>query len=158
MPKAFPMGSMENPLLSFVSQTTIVGDKSQEYVYVHDVAHYWTGNIVTMQNWEDFWLNEGFTVFIERHVDAQLWDVNTAMTNAFIGNYSLSREVNIIGSNIPITYRSMHPVLAGDNPDNSFSIIPFEKGFQLLQYIEDSVVGYNIMEDFITYYIENNYL
>ena len=52
----------------------------------------------------------------------------------------------------------MHPVLAGDNPDNSFSIIPFEKGFQLLQYIEDSVIGYNKMEDFITYYIENNYL
>ena len=66
--------------------------------------------------------------------------------------------MNIIGSNVPITYRSMHPVLAGDNPDNSYSIIPFEKGFQLLQYIEDSVIGYNMMEDFITYYIENNYL
>ena len=70
MPKAFPMGSMENPLLTFISQTTIVGDKSQEYVLVQDVAHQWTGNIVTMQNWEDFWLNAGFTIFIERHVDA----------------------------------------------------------------------------------------
>lgn len=110
-----------------------------------------------MQNWEDLWLNEGFTAFIERHVDAQLWDVDTAKTNAFIGNYSLSRAVNILGSNLPLTYRSLHPVLAGDNPDNSYSIIPYEKGFQLLQYIEDSVIGYNNMQDFITYYIENNY-
>jgi leukotriene-A4 hydrolase len=113
--------------------------------------------MVTMNNWEDFWLNEGFAVFVERHVDAQLWDVNFAMTEAFIGNTSLDRAVNIIGTTSS-TYRSMHPVLVGENPDLSFSIIPFEKGFQMLQYMEDSLIGYANMEDFLTYYIENNSL
>ena len=128
MPAVFPMGSYEAPLLCMVSATTITGDKSQEYVYVHEVALQWTGNQVTMNNWEDFWLNEGFAVFIERHVDAQLWDVNFAYTNAFIGNNSLDRASNILGSGNP-TYRTIHPVLQGDNPDNSYSIVPYEKGF-----------------------------
>ena len=54
------------------------------------------------------------------------------------------------------TYSSIHPVLQGDNPDNSFSEVPYEKGFQMLQYIEDSILGYTLMEDFLTYYVYNN--
>jgi len=68
LPPSFPMGGMENPLLTFASPTIIVGDFSQVYVATHEIAHSWTGNTVTCQNWESFWLNEGFTVFIERKV------------------------------------------------------------------------------------------
>ena len=64
------MGGMENPLLTFASPTIIVGDKSQVYVAIHEIYHSWTGNEITTNNWEDFWLNEGFTVFFERHVSA----------------------------------------------------------------------------------------
>jgi leukotriene-A4 hydrolase len=68
LPPSFPMGGMENPLLTFASPTIIVGDKSQVYVATHEMAHSWTGNTITCRNWESFWLNEGFTVFLERKV------------------------------------------------------------------------------------------
>jgi len=66
LPPSFPMGGMENPLLTFASPTVIVGDKSQVYVAAHEMAHSWTGNTVTCADWANFWLNEGFTVFYER--------------------------------------------------------------------------------------------
>jgi len=70
LPPSFPFGGMENPLLTFASPTIITGDKSQVYVATHEIAHSWTGNDVTCRNWENFWLNEGFTVFIERKISA----------------------------------------------------------------------------------------
>ena len=63
LPPSFPMGGMENPLLTFASPTIITGDKSQVDVATHEIAHSWTGNQVTCNNWSNFWLNEGFTVF-----------------------------------------------------------------------------------------------
>ena len=68
LPPSFPFGGMENPLLTFASPTIIVGDKSQVYVATHEIAHSWTGNDVTCRDWENFWLNEGFTVFTERKI------------------------------------------------------------------------------------------
>ena len=109
-----------------------------------------------MNNWEDFWLNEGFTVFFERHVSAMLYDVDFAKVEALLGNTSLYNAMETIGWDN--TYASIHPVLQGDNPDNSFSEVPYEKGFQLLQWIEDSVLDTIYMEDFMTYYIVNNKL
>lgn len=64
--KSFPFGGMENPLLTFASPTIIVGDKSAVSVAIHEIAHSWTGNLVTCENWGNFWLNEGYTVFLER--------------------------------------------------------------------------------------------
>jgi leukotriene-A4 hydrolase len=127
MPPSFPMGGMENPLLTFASPTIIVGDRSQTYVAVHEICHSWTGNEVTTNNWEDFWLNEGFTVFFERHVTDLLYDRDFAYTEALLGNTSLYNAMVNFGFNN--TYSSIHPVLLGDNPDNSFSEVPYEKGF-----------------------------
>lgn len=70
LPPSFPFGGMENPLLTFASPTIIVGDKSQVYVATHEIAHSWSGNLVTCKDWENLWLNEGFTVFEERKVSA----------------------------------------------------------------------------------------
>jgi leukotriene-A4 hydrolase len=80
-----------------------------------------------MNNWEDFWLNEGFAVFVERYVLTNLEDVNYALTEAFVGNNALSQQNTAYGATN--TYASIHPVLQGDNPDNMVSIVPFEKGF-----------------------------
>jgi leukotriene-A4 hydrolase len=65
LPPSFPYGGMENPLLTFVSPSIIVGDKSGTDVIVHEMAHSWSGNLVSCKNWENFWLNEGLTVFFE---------------------------------------------------------------------------------------------
>ena len=66
MPKSFPFGGMENPNLTFVSPSIVVGDKSATDVVIHEMVHSWSGNLMSCANWESFWLNEGFTVFFER--------------------------------------------------------------------------------------------
>jgi len=89
LPPSFPFGGMENPLLTFASPTVIVGDKSQVYVATHEIAHSWTGNDVTCRDWENFWLNEGFTVFSERKVSGILHGKDFAQVEALLGNSTL---------------------------------------------------------------------
>ena len=93
LPPSFPLGGMENPLLTFASPTIIVGDKSQVDVATHEIAHSWTGNQVTCQNWENFWLNEGWTVFIERKVSGLLHDKDFATVEALLGNVDLNNDI-----------------------------------------------------------------
>merc|ERR1712032_1278056 len=155
LPPSFPMGGMENPLLTFASPTIIVGDKSQVYVATHEMAHSWTGNEVTCRDWENFWLNEGFTVFIERHVSSELHGVDFGKVEAFLGNTSLWGSMLAYG--LDNTYASLHPVLQGDNPDNSFSEVPYEKGFQLLTFME-SLVGNDTFKEFLQFYIKTHSL
>lgn len=160
LPPSFPMGGMENPLLTFASPTIIVGDKSQVYVATHEMAHSWTGNTVTCRDWESFWLNEGFTVFIERHVSGELYGKDFALVEAELGNTSLWAAMNDYNLSNPtgpeFSYASLHPVLKGDNPDNSFSEVPYEKGFQLLWYMQ-TVLGETQMQAFLRHYILTNF-
>lgn len=68
LPPSFPYGGMENPVTTFLTPTLLVGDKSQTHVVYHEISHSWTGNLVTNSSWQDFWINEGFTVFLERKI------------------------------------------------------------------------------------------
>ena len=68
LPPSFPFGGMENPRLTFATPTVIAGDKSLVSLVAHELAHSWSGNLVTNATWEDFWLNEGFTTYIERRI------------------------------------------------------------------------------------------
>lgn len=142
LPPSFPMGGMENPLLTFASPTIITGDRSQVYVATHEMAHSWTGNEVTCKDWENFWLNEGFTVFIERHVSGEIHGEDFAKVEALLGNVDLNNAMADNG--LTDTFSSIHPVLQGRNPDSSFSTVPYEKGFQFLNYLE-SLIGVDNM-------------
>jgi len=133
------MGGMENPLLTFASPTIITGDKSQVYVAAHEMAHSWTGNTVTCANWDNFWLNEGFTVFLERKCAEVLHSVDFAKASAFVGNSSAYQSME--GYGLWNSYSSLHPNVRDDLPDNSFSVIPYEKGYQFLYFIEQEVLG-----------------
>jgi len=155
LPPSFPMGGMENPLLTFASPTIIVGDKSQVYVATHEMAHSWTGNEVTCENWENFWLNEGFTVFIERHVSGETYGEDFSKVSALLGNTTLYGDIETFGTSD--TFASLHPVLQGRNPDSSFSEVPYEKGFQLLYYME-SLIGRSEMKEFLNFYIKEHSL
>ena len=155
LPPSFPMGGMGNPLLTFASPTIIVGDKSQVYVATHEMAHSWTGNEITCRNWESFWLNEGFTVFIERHVSGEIHGVDFAQVEALLGNTSLWGDM--LGFGLDNTYASLHPVLRGDNPDNSFSEVPYEKGFQFLYYLQ-SLIGPENFQNFLQFYMRQHSL
>lgn len=121
------MGGMENPLLTFASPTIITGDKSQVDVATHEIAHSWTGNDVTCQNWDSFWLNEGFTVFEERKVSAILHDEDFSKVAAYIGNVSMYNDMLSYG--LDSNYSSLYPRVGDSLPDDSFSNIPYEKGF-----------------------------
>jgi len=150
LPPSFPFGGMENPLLTFASPTIITGDKSQVYVATHEIAHSWTGNDVTCKNWEHFWLNEGFTVFEERKVSSKLHGEDFAKVEMLLGNSSMFTDMKNYGLTNP--FSSLHPTLKGASPDDAFSTIPYDKGFQLLYFLE-SLVGETMFQDFLRTYI-----
>ena len=135
LPPSFPFGGMENPLLTFASPTIIVGDKSQVYVATHEICHSWTGNDVTCEDWDSFWLNEGFTVFEERKVSGELHGNEFALVEALLGTYDLKADVTQFGTNS--TYTTLNPRSNHSNPDDAFSTVPYERGFQLLTYLEN---------------------
>jgi leukotriene-A4 hydrolase len=138
LPPSFPMGGMENILLTFASPTIITGDKSQVDVATHEIAHSWTGNDVTCENWSNLWLNEGFTVFEERKVSGKLHGKDFSKVAAFLGNISMVSDMMDYG--MDSNYSSLHPLVGANLPDDSFSEIPYEKGFQLLYHME-SLLG-----------------
>jgi leukotriene-A4 hydrolase len=150
LPPSFPFGGMENPLLTFASPTIITGDKSQVYVATHEIAHSWTGNDVTCKNWEHFWLNEGFTVFEERKISGKLHGKDFAMVEALLGNSSMYNDMINYGLKNP--FSSLHPTLGSASPDDAFSTIPYDKGFQLLYFLE-SLVGEDNFQTFLRKYI-----
>ena len=137
MPPAFPYGGMENPRLTFLTPTLIAGDRSQVNVVVHELAHSWSGNLVTNADMEHFWLNEGFTVYAERRILEALEGPELAALQATVGRNTLQREVDRIGAGSPLTQLRTH--LAGVDPDEAFSQVPYEKGFLFLALLERTV-------------------
>ena len=137
LPPSFPMGGMENPLLTFASPTIITDDKSQVDVATHEIAHSWTGNQVTCENWSNMWLNEGFTVFEERKVTGILKGVDESMVNAYLGNISMVNDM--LGYGLDDNYTSLNPQIGNGFPDDSFSTVPYEKGFQFLYFLESQL-------------------
>lgn len=150
LPPSFPFGGMENPLLTFASPSIIAGDKSGIFVVIHEIGHSWTGNWVTCQNWENFWLNEGFTVFLERKGNYILNGYNFYAISSLVGNISLMANFKTFGFND--SFSSLHPDLTGRNPDDAFSTVPYEKGYQFLVYLE-SLVGEGNFQNFLRAYM-----
>ena len=129
------MGGMENPLLTFVSPTIIVGDKSEVSVANHEIAHSWAGNYVTNMNWDNFWLNEGFTVFLERKLDSMISGSIFTKISSQNGNSSMYEAM--LGWGLNNTFSSLTPRAGTQrDPYDAFSSVPYEKGYQFLLYLE----------------------
>lgn len=151
LPPAFPFGGMENPNLTFVSPSVISGDGSLVNVLAHELAHSWTGNLITNQNWDNFWLNEGFTVFFERKI-IQLARENgdqIRLISSESGYAELERNMNELynakkedGSPDERyqKYTHLNPQVGKYNPDDSSTLVPYEKGYGLLYWLE-SLIG-----------------
>ena len=144
LPPSFPFGGMENPQLTFVTPSIIAGDKSLVDVVAHEISHSWSGNLVTNNNWEDFWLNEGFTMFLERKIISQTRDLDLAKLDMIIGYELLLDDIDKFGESKSFT--AIVPNLLGRHPDDAFSKIPYEKGFNFLYYIE-KIINDNAKED-----------
>eukprot|EP01104_Vermistella_antarctica_P013635 TRINITY_DN415_c1_g4_i2.p1 TRINITY_DN415_c1_g4~~TRINITY_DN415_c1_g4_i2.p1 ORF type:complete len:653 (+),score=175.32 TRINITY_DN415_c1_g4_i2:58-1959(+) len=138
LPGSFPYGGMENPCLTFVTPTLLAGDRSLSGVVAHEIAHSWTGNSVGCHTWEHFWLNEGFTVCVERKILGRVFSEQSRHFHALIGQKALRGSVEHFGSDH--AYTSLVIDLKGVDPDDAFSSVPYERGFSLLFYLE-SLVG-----------------
>jgi len=153
LPPSFPYGGMENPCLTFATPTLLSGDRSNAGVIAHEIAHSWTGNLVTNTNFEHFWLNEGFTVFTELKIKGRLFGEPARHFAALLRWKELEETVEVVrGVDDPFT--ALVPRLAGCDPDDAFSCVPYVKGSTFLWYLEDSVGGADVFEPFLKSYLE----
>lgn len=152
LPPSFPYGGMENPCLTFVTPTLLAGDRSLVDVVAHEIAHSWSGNLVTAATWGDFWLNEGWTVFLERKIIGRLHGEQARQFSAIIGWGKLKDSVELFGEENPLTKLVVD--LEGCDPDDAFSSVPYERGFNLLYHLELAVGGPEIFEPYMKAYFK----
>jgi len=152
LPPSFPYGGMENPCLTFVTPTLLAGDRSLADVVAHEISHSWTGNLVTNSTWEHFWLNEGHTVFVERKIVGRMRGERSRHLEALGGWKDLQYQVEVFGAEHP--YTKLVVDLKGVDPDDAFSSVPYEKGSNLLMYLEQKLGGLEVFEPWLRAYIE----
>lgn len=166
LPMSFPYGGMENPNITFATPSLICKDRSQVKVIAHELAHSWAGNLVTNCSWEHFWLNEGWTVYFERRIlrgvaafkakrnnkalsddDAEQYGEKYRHFSSILGWNGLEESM----SSIPEDHTSLVWDLSNGDPDEFYSRIPYEKGFNFLYFLERSL-GIEEFDKFIPHY------
>ena len=134
LPPSFPYGGMENPRMTFLTPTLLAGDRSLVDVVAHELAHSWTGNLVSNATAEHFWLNEGFTVWAERRILKALRGEEAAALAWGIGQKDLEEALERFKDKPELTRLRTH--LQGVDPDDAFSGVPYEKGARLVVALE----------------------
>lgn len=132
LPPSFPFGGMENPCLTFATPTILAGDRSLVALIAHELAHSWSGNLVTNATWRDFWLNEGFTVYLEGRIMEQVFGADRAAMEQVLGMQTLADELQAL----PPGDQVLHLDLAGRNPDDGMTAVAYEKGAAFLRRLE----------------------
>lgn len=151
LPPSFPYGGMENPRLSFITPTVIVGDKSLVSLIAHELAHSWSGNLVTNARWADMWLNEGFTSYVENRIIEALYGEDVAAMERVINQDSLRREIK----RMPKAAQVLAPSpVAGSDPEGTLSSVAYDKGAWFLGFLE-SRVGRETFDAFLRGYFEH---
>lgn len=139
LPYSFPFGGMENPRLTFANPTLLAGDKSLVSVIAHELAHSWSGNLVTNRTWNDFWINEGFTVYFEQRIMESLYGKEVADILALVEFDELKDELKRIEKSKHPEDSKLHLALDGRNPDDGMTDIAYVKGAFFLKTIENQV-------------------
>jgi hypothetical protein len=155
LPYSFPFGGMENPRLTFLSPTVIAGDRSLVSVVAHELAHSWSGNLVTNASWEDFWLNEGFTVYFENRIMEELFGKDVADILALIEFAELQDELKTIAKSKYPQDAQLKLELRGRNPDDGMTDIAYVKGAFFLKTLEEKV-GREKFDVFLSSYFTNH--
>lgn len=141
---------MENPVYTFATPTVVSGDRQNVDVIAHELSHSWSGNLVSAASWEHFWLNEGWTTYLERRLQALLHGGDKYRDfSAIIGWKALEDSIAQFGAEHEFT--KLIPDLRGKDPDDAFSSVPYEKGFTFLCYLE-GLVGRGKWDKFIPHY------
>ncbi len=153
LPPSFPLGGMENPRLTFATPTILAGDKSLVALIAHELAHSWSGNLVTNHTWNDFWLNEGFTVYLERRIQEELYGRQRSEMEAMLGRSHLDETIAELGADSRDTW--LEGDLAGRHPDEAMTLVPYEKGYLLLRLIEETY-GREAFDRFLRAYFDRH--
>ncbi len=149
LPPSFPFGGMENPRLSFITPTVIAGDRSLVSLIAHELAHSWSGNLVTNATWNDAWLNEGFTVFLERRIMLALYGERRHAMEDVLGLEQLRSDMVDLEPRDTVLAVDMR----GRDPDDAFSQVPYEKGRLFLGWLEQRF-GRDAFEAFLRRYFD----
>jgi aminopeptidase N len=134
LPPSFPYGGMENPRLTFATPTVIAGDKSLVGLVSHELAHSWSGNLVTNATWSDFWLNEGFTTYIENRIQEAVYGPELAVMEQALDQRKLAEEM----AELPKDGQILFADLKGKDPDEGTTGIPYVKGALFVRLLEQT--------------------
>ena len=145
LPPSFPFGGMENPRLTFATPTVIVGDKSLVSLVAHELAHSWSGNLVTNASWKDIWLNEGFTTYVQGRITEALYGQEMAEMEREIDQNDLLAEIKDMS---PADQALALPPLTERDPDDALSQVAYVKGAWFLQFLEQRF-GREVFDPFL---------
>lgn len=152
LPPSFPFGGMENPRLTFATPTILAGDRSLVSLVAHELAHSWSGNLVTNATWSDFWLNEGFTVYLERRIMEKVFGRERSEMEAVLGMQDLRKSLADLDEGDTVLHNTS---LEGRDPDDAFSDVPYEKGYLLLRLLEETF-GRETFDAFLRKWFDEN--
>jgi leukotriene-A4 hydrolase len=155
LPPSFPFGGMENPRLTFATPTILAGDRSLTSLIAHELAHSWSGNLVTNATWNDFWLNEGFTVYFEHRIMEKLYGRDYSEMLASLALHDLHETVDDLRTNNLYSDTRLQLDLAGRNPDDGVTDIAYNKGYFFLRSIEEEY-GREKFDQFLNAYFSRN--
>ncbi len=153
LPPSFPFGGMENPRLTFATPTIIAGDRSLTALIAHELAHSWSGNLVTNASWEDIWLNEGFTVYFENRIMEEIFGKDFSNMLALLSKQDLQDEIERLTAEGREQDTRLRVDLEGRDPDDGLTGIPYDKGFYFLKLVEETV-GRTTFDAFLKEYFD----
>ncbi len=154
LPPSFPFGGMENPRLTFATPTILAGDRSLVSLVAHELAHSWSGNLVTNATWDDFWLNEGFTVYFEQRIMEAVYGREYSEMLASLTRAGLLEAAAEMLEEMPNDTK-LKLDLEGRNPDDGVTSIPYDKGYFFLRLMEETV-GRERFDDFLKNYFQGH--
>jgi leukotriene-A4 hydrolase len=151
LPPSFMWGGMENPRLSFITPTVLAGDRSLVSLIAHELAHSWSGNLVTNASWNNAWLNEGFTTYLERRIIEVLYGRERAAMEDTLGMQALQNDMADLKEAGDEALTKLAVDLKGRNPDDGFSDVAYEKGRFFVGFLE-SRLGREALDEFLRGY------
>lgn len=152
LPASFPFGGMENPRLTFATPTIIVGDRSQTSLIAHELAHSWSGNLVTNASWKDMWLNEGFTTYVQGRIVEAVYGKDMSDMEDVIGEFDAKAAV----ASLPAAQQLLAlAAMPGQDPDDALSAIAYQKGQWFLSFLEDRY-GRAIFDPFLRAWFDSH--
>ena len=147
LPPSFPFGGMENPQLAYITPTVIAGDQSLVSLIAHELAHSWSGNLVTNATWRDLWLNEGFTSYVQNRIMEAVYGEERALMERMLSDQSLAQSID----NLEARQQVLHLELEQRDPETIFTRVPYDKAAAFLFFLEDRV-GRDTFDAFVRQY------